>query len=230
MSKKKMNAVAAERLFGVVVLLLLVGLVADFIFVTNFLKSEAVKTETLRAQSDATDNDIAKLKSADEWLSENEDVVKRTSAVVAESRLYQYQNQIIEDFNGYGSQAGVPISGYSFMAAANAASPGAPTTATPPPPSNSGGSAPGASPTPAVPPTSSVGVAATTSKAPTGVNSITVTVTFGDKVNYQNFLTFLRLLEKNVTRMQVTDLSLNPDAKEPQTVTNPNITVIVYTR
>lgn len=220
MKKKQLTAVATERLFGVVILLLLIGLVVDFIFVTNFLKSEAVKTETLHAQSDATDSDIAKLKSANAWLQDNEDVLERTSNVVAQSKLYQYQNQIIEDLDGYGKQAGVIISGYSFTlpssgtpsAPAAGASPGSTPGATSPPPS-----------TPAAP-----GAANASSKVPSGINSTSVTVTFGDKIGYQNFLNFLRLVEKNVTRMQVTNMSLNPDSLDGRIISNPNITLIVY--
>ncbi len=227
MRKKQLTAVATERLFGVIILLLLVGLVADFIFVTNFLKNEAVKAQTLRAQSEATDSDVAKLKSAKAWLDDNKEIVKRTSAIVAQSKLYQYQNQIIEDFNGYGGQTGISISGYSFTVAASASTPAAPGATATSPPVSSAAPSPGTGSTTAPSPGSATG---TGPKAPVGVNSVTVTVTFGDKVNYQSFLNFLRLLEQNVTRMQVTDLSLNPDAKEPQNVTNPTITVIVYTR
>lgn len=212
MKKKGMNAVTAERLFGVVIVLLLVGLVSDFIFVTNFLKSESIKTEILHKQSDATESDISKLKSADAWLKENEDVIKRTSAVVGQSKLYQYQNQIIEDFNGYGSKTGVPILGYTFAASS--------TTVT----------TPTASATPAAPTGAAAGAPVAAAKAPVGVNSITITVTFGDKVNYQKFLNFLRLLEQNVTRMQVSNISLTPDSKDLSSIVNPNVTVIVYTR
>ncbi len=210
MKKNRMNAVTAERLFGVIIVLLLVGLVSDFIFVTNFLKSESIKAEVLHKQSDATESDISKLKSADAWLRENEDVIQRTSAVVGQSKLYQYQNQIIEDFNGYGNRTGVPILGYTFAASS--------TTATTP------------AATPAAPSGAAAGAPAAIAKAPAGVNSITITVTFGDKVNYQKFLNFLRLLEQNVTRMQVSNISLTPDSKDLNSIVNPNVTVIVYTR
>lgn len=206
-SSSGLTAVKAERLFWLVIVLLLVALVVDFIFVTNFIKSEAAKSEVLRLQAEATDSDIAKLKSANAWLKKNNDIVERTGAIVAESKLYQYQNQIIEDFNSYGRQTGIPVLGYSFSSSTLPAN-----GATPPP----------APTTPAAP--------APATKAPPGVNSTTVTVTFGEQVNYQAFLNMLKLLEQNVTRMQVTDVSLSPDALNPQAIATPNITVIVYTR
>jgi hypothetical protein len=203
MKKNRMTAVLAERIFGLAILLLLVGLVVDFIFVTNFLKTEAAKTEVLHQQSDVIDSDITKLKAADVWLRKNDDVVKRTSAIVAQSKLYQYQNQIINDFNSYGAQTGIAITGYSFTQ----------TAAT--------GAAP--APTPA-------GTPATVAKAPAGVNSVTVTINFASNVEYQRFLNLLRLLEQNVTRMQVTQIALSPDPTNPNLLVSPNISVIVYTR
>ena len=212
MKKSRLNAIKAERLFWAAILLLLIGLVVDFIFVTNFLKTEATKSGFLRAQADATDNDITKLKSANIWLKKNNDVVKRTNAIVAESKLYQYQNQIIKDFDSYGQQTGIPILGYSFTPAGT---PAAGTAAAAPPPSSAATTLP---------------AAGTTAKAPPSVNSTTVTVTFGESVSYDGFLNMLKLLEQNVTQMQVTDISLTPDTKNPKMITNPNITVIVYTR
>ncbi len=203
-----MTAVIAERLFVLAVALLIVGIVVDFIFVTNFLKTEAAKTEVLHQQSDVIDSDITKLKAADAWLEKNNDVIERTSAIVAESKLYQYQNQIINDFNSYGAQTGIAITGYSFT---QTSVPGA-TSATP------------------APPTASTGTAATVAKPPSGVNSVTVTINFAPNVEYKNFLNLLRLLEQNVTRMQVTQIALTPDSANPQLLVSPNISVIVYTR
>lgn len=224
MSRKSISATGAERLFGVVIVLLLVALVADFIFVTNFLRAKANDTETLRLRADASDSDVAKLKSADTWLKRNKEAVERVDAVVAQSKLYQYQNQIIQDLNGYGDQLGIPVSGYSFSTPLNLSSPGAPTAgAAPPVPTAPTTTAPAAQA-----PTG--GTLPTAPKAPAGVNSTTVTVTFGDKVSYTNFLNLLRLVEQNVTRMQVTDISLTPDSKEPSTIINPSITIIVYVK
>jgi hypothetical protein len=219
--KHRFTAVAAERMFGAVIVLLLVGLVADFIFVTDFLKSEAAKTEVLHKQSDATDSDITKLKSADEWMKKNEKTIERTSAIVAESKLYQYQNQIIEDLDSYGAKAGTQILGYSFSSPGVAGA--APASATP---------APTTAAAPPQPATAPAGSSATpgTTKAPSNVNSTTVNISFGEKIRYQNFLNLLSLLEQNVTRMQVTQISLSPDTKQPDLLINPTVTIIVYTR
>lgn len=208
-TKSRMTAILAERLFMLTVALLLVGLVVDFIFVTNFLKTEATKTEVLHQQSDVIDSDISKLKSADVWLEKNDSTVKRASAIVAQSKLYQYQNQIITDINSYGAQTGIPISGYGFTQTAATGAAAAPTA-------------------PATPTTGSA--TAATPQVPAGVNSVTVTISFASNVNYQSFLNFLRLLEQNVTRMQVTQIALTPDINNPATLVNPNISVIVYTR
>lgn len=215
-----MSPIIAERLFGVVIVLLLILIVADFIYVTNFLRASVRETETLHQSSDTSDSDIAKLKSAEIWFRKNKDSVNRVNAVVAESKLYQYQNQIIQDFNGYGDRLGIPIVGYSFS---TPSTPGAPATAP------VGGAAPAPAPASPTAPTTPTAPGSTAApKAPTGVNSTTVTVTLGDKVSYQNFLNLLKLLEQNVTRMQVTNVTLTPDNQNPDIIVNPNIAVIVY--
>lgn len=202
MSKPRLNAVVVERLFGLVIFLLLSGLVADFVVASNYLKTQASKLESLHQQADASSNDITSLKYAETWLQQNASTVQRANDIVATSSTYQ--DQVIKDINTYAAQAAVPISGYTFTAPTAAGVPAAPVAATP----------------------AAVGAA----KAPPGVTANNVSVTLGEDVDYQSFLRLLKLLEQNVTQMQITNMTLTPDTTNPSKLVSPNITLTVYTR
>lgn len=52
-------------------------------------------------------------------------------------------------------------------------------------------------------------------------------ITIGGQVDYRSFLMFLRDIETNLTKIQVTSLSLNPD-KNPAYISNPTLGLEVY--
>ena len=70
----------------------------------------------------------------------------------------------------------------------------------------------------------------TAQKATTGPKSIAATVTLQNPVEYTNYLKFLRLIEQNLTKMQITDITVAPDTKVPGQINNPVIGLQVYVR
>lgn len=63
-----------------------------------------------------------------------------------------------------------------------------------------------------------------------GLKTIKATVTLQNPVNYQSFLRFLKLIEQNLTKMQITDISVAPEAANAANVTSPSIGLEVYVR
>lgn len=210
----KTNAVLAERLLIAAIIGLIIVVVFNFIFVTKLLSKQSLQANQTKIEADISTNDIKTIQSATKKLQAEPDVVKKAASVVAESKLYQYQNQIINDLQDYAKQNGVNIKGYSFSATDTASSAGA---STPTPPATSG-----------APPTGSSQPGQTA--APTGVTSTNVSITLDDKVKYIQFLNFVRSIENNVTRMQITNIDLSPESKDPSILLGPALTITVYTR
>lgn len=63
--------------------------------------------------------------------------------------------------------------------------------------------------------------------ATAGARRTAFNVTLKGPVSYVTFMRFLRDIEKNLTKLQVTSLTLAPD-KNPSNITNPALTLEVY--
>lgn len=61
-----------------------------------------------------------------------------------------------------------------------------------------------------------------------GVNSITASVTLDNPVLYRDYVLFLKLIEQNLTKMQITDISITPDKLNPNLINNPVVGLEVY--
>lgn len=60
-----------------------------------------------------------------------------------------------------------------------------------------------------------------------GAKRTAFTVSLKGPVPYTTFMQFLRAIEKNLTKIQVTSLTLAPD-KDPNSITNPSLSLEVY--
>lgn len=74
---------------------------------------------------------------------------------------------------------------------------------------------------------SPTGSPATATPQPTGVKSTSVTVTLSNPVGYNNLLTFVRSVEQNLTKMQISRVSLSKGI-DKNTVTSDALTIEVY--
>lgn len=63
-----------------------------------------------------------------------------------------------------------------------------------------------------------------------GVKKLEATVTLRTPIKYDNFLTFLKAIEQNLTKMQVTGVNMSPDTKDSEAINNPSIGLQVYVR
>ena len=68
-----------------------------------------------------------------------------------------------------------------------------------------------------------------TSTSPAGVKSTFVSIQLGDHIDYTKFLHFLSLIEKNVTRMQLSGVSISRGANNHE-ISIQSLEVKVYTR
>lgn len=196
--KKVLNASIARIILSLLLLIILSAMVGLVIFAYSFLSKTSEEVGKMQTEATAVDAKIQSLLASKSQLDRNSDTVKKAKNIVSESKLYQYQNQIIQDLNTYADRAGIPIKSFSFQ--------NEPTTSA---------------------------KTATSSKqtyaSPAGVKSTFVSIQLGDHIDYTKFLHFLSLIEKNVTRMQLSGVSISRGANNHE-ISIQSLEVKVYTR
>ena len=196
--KKALNASIARIVLSLLLLIILSAMVGLVIFAYSFLSKTSEEVGKMQTEATAVDAKIQSLLASKSQLDRNSDTVKKAKNIVSESKLYQYQNQIIQDLNTYADRAGIPIKSFSFQ---NEPTTSAKTTK----PSKQ------------------------TSTSPAGVKSTFVSIQLGDHIDYTKFLHFLSLIEKNVTRMQLSGVSISRGANNHE-ISIQSLEVKVYTR
>lgn len=213
MKRIKITPVAMRTVFGLLLISLLGSMGAGFYFAYSQLVEVAKETAAINADVDLSDKQLSKLASIDRDLDKYSSSIKRAKLIVAESTSYQYQNQIINDLMRYASVAGVSISSFGFNDnnASESAAGATPQAGTPPPGSQTPQQTPG-------------GPAASTTVQP---KSTMVTVRLGENTPYTSLLHFIYLIEQNLTRMQLTQLSV-ARGDDPKNVSSQTLDIEVY--
>lgn len=179
--KKGLTASSARIVLALFLLIILAAMVAGSYFAYSFLSTTSKEVADMQTEASAVDMKIQNLLKLKDQLEKNPVATKKAEQIVADSKSYQYQNQIVNDLSIYAGKANVPIQSFTFQDGSTSAK-------------------------------SSSSSSQTTTKKPTSVNgvkSITVSIQLGDKVPYNNLLHFLYLVENNVTRMQISGVSIS---------------------
>ena len=196
--KKVLNASIARIVLSLLLLIILSAMVGLVIFAYSFLSKTSEEVGKMQTEAIAVDAKIQSLLASKSQLDRNSDTVKKAKNIVSESKLYQYQNQIIQDLNTYADRTGILIKAFSFQ--------NEPTTST-----------------------KTATSSKRTSTNPAGVKSTFVSIQLGDHIDYTKFLHFLSLIEKNVTRMQLSGVSISRGANNHE-ISIQSLEVKVYTR
>lgn len=105
-----------------------------FSIIHSTLDSFAVDVSHKVADAGASRDNVQSLQKIQQTLTNRQAVIQKVDNIVAESKSYQYQDQIITDLNNYASRAGVSITNINFtdsQATAPAGSTPAPATPAP---------------------------------------------------------------------------------------------------
>lgn len=197
-----MNAIVLKRVLIVILVALAVGCVGSHIVLLQRLNKTVIDTDHAKIDAEISNSDIDHLKTLQGQLAKSQDVIARTKEIVATSADYKYQDQIITDINHLAADSGVTVTGFSFPASAT----------------TTGSTS-----------TVSSGSAALPATVP-GAKLITITITMRSPMPYDNYLKFLRSLELNLTRLQVTGIDLSPDPNNSTLITNPSIGIQIYVK
>lgn len=194
------------RIVLIVTIVILVGASATlFWFFRAQLITYAEQVEKDTTAASVSNSDVSKLKALKEELEDNQVAVNRAKSIVADSQHYQYQNQIVDDINIYAKKAGVSITNFGFT------DPSASTAATTPPPAGAATAPTQAAPT-----------------LPEGLKSVSVSLSLKSPIEYQNIIKFIRYIEANLTKMQVSGVAFSKTSPGSTQVSVDPITVEVY--
>ena len=199
-------------ILSICLLLLIATGVGLFAFGYRLISDYSGANRTIAAQAQASSSILQDLQRTQAELETHSSTVTRASQIVSESTSYVYQDQIIRDINNFAVNSGITVTNISFADAVVT-----PTASTPPP----------ATTTPAT------GATSTTATAqPTGVKSMTATVTFKNPVPLPAILKFIRAIEGSLFKMSISQVTLSraSDANAPDDVTSDALTIEVYVR
>lgn len=207
-----LNAITMRYILSALLLLLLAGMAGSFYFAYTMLHNTATEAASKQAELESIDSRIHELETLRKKLKEHKPSAERAAKIAASAKSYQYQNQIIDDLKFYAATAGVSIDSFSFKEDGGTKSTtkptsGAPTSSSPATTPSTGGAGGGAA----------------------ALKSTQVSIQLGKNIGYTNLLHFLHLIEKNLTRMQIADLSLSR-GENNSSVSVQALTLEVYIR
>lgn len=197
--KKTLNASIARIIMALLLLVILAAMVGSVIVAYSFLSKTSDDVGKLQTEAIAIESKIQNLLALKSQLDKNSEIAKKAKNIVSESKMYQYQNQIVQDLSTYADRAGIPIRSFTFQTESTAAKSTTPTSKKP------------------------------TGATPAGVKSTFVSIQLGENIDYVRFLHFLDLIEKNVTRMQLSGISISRGANNHELLVQA-LEVKVYTR
>lgn len=216
--KSSITPTKLRLIFIIILILLLAAGVGIFMFGYSQIKTFVTQSQDIATKAEASNSSVENLIATKKSLATYKDTVKRADQLVAESKRYAYQDQIIKDINAFAAKANIGINNITFADAKTTPVASASTAPAPTAPATSG--------------SGSAAMPSTTGSALTGIKSMTAAVTLKNPVDYNNILTFMHLVEQSLFRMQVSEvgLSRSDDAKDPNKVTSDSITIEVYIR
>ena len=203
--EKMTPAVTMRIVFALSLVLILVGMGVVVYFGYTMLQGTAEEVSKVQTEAKAVDAKVQNLARLEKEMEKYKDSVAKAQQLVAETRQYQYQNQIINDLTTYASQSGVGIAGFTFASGSAGSK------------SSSGSSS-----------TSGTGSSAGASTG-AGPKSMKVSVRLNEKTDYMALLRFMHLIEQNLTRMQIASVSMSKTEGAGQ-VNTQTLDVEVYVR
>jgi hypothetical protein len=198
MKRRGLTATTLRTALSFSLLLIILLAAAGFSVANGWLRDLATDVSHSTADANASRTTITTLQQLQEKLDANQEVIQRASNIVAESQSYQYQDQIIQDLNNYAAASGLTLTNFNFETQADSSD-------------NSEDQE------------STQGVA-----PPSGINSTLVSVTIQNPVNYDNLLRFFYAIEQNLSKMQITNISLT--SAEGSDVASEALIIEVYIR
>lgn len=203
MKKPTITPTRLRIALSILLILLIAAGVGVFTLGYQQLKLHAEDAQKVATEAEASRTSLQRLITVEKFLASNQDVVERADRLVSQSKLYYYQDQMINDINKYASESGIEITNMTFdNTKVTAVAPGTPATTTAP------------------------------SVAPTDIKSKLATISIKNPTNYDSMLAFIHRIEQSLFSMQITRVGMSQSAEpdKPDQVTSDAFTIEVYVR
>lgn len=194
----QLTARKLRMLLFAVMILVIAATVGGFIFAHKNLVGYATTISQLNANADSGDQSIATLRELEKRLESEQDTKQAAREVVADSQ--SFADRVVGDVTKIAAESGVTLSSFEFVntPAAGATAP----SATP------GAAAPIAPTTPGATPATSP----TATAVPSGVSQKSISVTLGSPLTYDQLLAFIRRVESNDLKLQISAVNITKSA------------------
>ena len=216
---QSLNATTMRIVFSAALAVILLAMSVGFYLTYTSLQKTAEEVSRVQTEAQTSDARVQNLITLEKQLKENSLAFDRAQQIVADSKSYQYQNQIINDLTHYANQSHIGITSFTFQDATAPENSSAATTSQ----TNT-----------SVDENSKDNSSSNTTVAPTPattntIKSTQVSIQLSAGVAYQDLLHFLHLIEQNLTRMQVSDVVMSK-GEGPGTVSTQTLNIEVYIR
>jgi hypothetical protein len=135
MMKTKLTATRIQLILSFTLVLVVVLGGIGFSIINSELDTFAIDVSHKVADANASRDNVQNLQKIERQLTDKQAAIQKVDNIVAESKSYQYQDQIITDLNNYAARAGVAITNISFTDTQTSGNPAAgapaPSTSTP---------------------------------------------------------------------------------------------------
>lgn len=195
MKGASLNARTLRIVLLALLVLFIAGGAGGFYYIQGLLRNDAQEISQLNTEADASEQRIAALEEVKKYLEDHKIEQDKAIKVVSESKQYRYQDEIIDAISTIARKSDIEVLNYTFNETEDAPAASTPQPSTPPAEGASGGES--TTPTPG----------ATTPTAG-ALKSKTVTVTVESPVKYRDFMSFIRRIEQNSTKMQIANVSI----------------------
>lgn len=201
----QLTATKLRAILSILIVAIVLLIIAAIFFGNKLLSSSSEPLHDSIIKSHSSQNLLDDINLADKKLHDQKKSVEQARQIIAQSQDYKYQEQLIYDLNQYAKMTGVAISSYKFDVAAP------------------GQTRPSAN-------ASTGPTAVKKTIAPAGTTTASATITLNEDLNYENFLKFIYLIEKNIVqiRIQSLDISAQVDQSGQLKVAAPSINMEIF--
>jgi uncharacterized protein (UPF0333 family) len=202
------SATKLRLLLSISIALLIAAMIGSFLFIHSKLNTYASEISALNADAQSGDANIQTLKTVQERLDAEKRTIVDARSIVAESA--NFSDVAISNISRIAKDTGVNITSFEFADSSSNAST-TPTSAT--------------TPAAATPGTADAGAPAT---AASGITKRVVTVTIESPLPYNKLMDFIRRIETNDLKMQLSSVSMAKG--EGNNVSTQTFSIEVYVR
>lgn len=206
-SEKKPMTPAKLRLLLICALVLLALLGSGLFIVSRDIIAKAADgTKAKAEEAQKSTQNLSSLMKMEVELKKYDNSIDRASLIVAESKSYKYQDEIIRDITTLAKNHKIDITGIAFTStSAPSAAASAPAT-----PAVSGAATPAGA------------------TASGGLKSVKANITLKNPIEYKDMLDFIYAIQQNLTKMKIKSVGLSKTSDKPSMVNSDALTIEVY--